>query len=140
MKLTGRCLCGAVTYKVEGEPLVVAQCHCQECRRTSGTGHTMGAMFRADQVEMQGELGEHKYASSKNSEVTKAFCPKCGSPMFGRNTNAPDHMILPLGSMDTTEALEIQVVIFNRDKQHWDALPETTMIFDTQPDWKPEPV
>ncbi|SDR47311.1 GFA family protein [Pseudovibrio sp. Tun.PSC04-5.I4] len=140
MKSTGRCLCGAVTYKVEGEPLVVAQCHCEECRRTSGTGHTVGAMFRADQVEMQGELGEHIYASSKNSQVTKAFCPKCGSPMFGRNTNAPDHMTLPLGSMDTAEALAVQVVIFNRDKQHWDALPETAAIFETQPDWKPETV
>ncbi len=131
-------MCGAVTYKIEGDPIVVAQCHCEECRRLSGTGHTVGAMFRAEQVDISGRLEEYVYTSSKDSQVTKAFCLNCGSPVFGRNTNATEHMTLPLGSMDNADDLEVQVVIFDRDKQHWDALPETAVIFETQPDWKPE--
>ncbi|QUS58601.1 GFA family protein (plasmid) [Pseudovibrio brasiliensis] len=97
-------------------------------------------MFRVDQVKISGDLGEYVYTSANGSQVTKAFCPNCGSPIYGCNTNAPDHMTLPLGSMDNAEDLEVQVVIFNRDKQHWDTLPETTAIFETQPDWKPEKV
>ncbi|WP_208990275.1 GFA family protein [Pseudovibrio brasiliensis] len=140
MKRSGRCMCGAVSYKIDGDPVVTAQCHCEECRRTSGTGHSIGAMFRVDQVKISGDLGEYVYTSANGSQVTKAFCPNCGSPIYGCNTNAPDHMTLPLGSMDNAEDLEVQVVIFNRDKQHWDTLPETTAIFETQPDWKPEKV
>lgn len=138
MKRSGRCMCGAVSYKIEGDPVVTAQCHCEECRRLSGTGHTVGAMFRADQVIISGKLGEYVYTSANSSQVTKAFCQSCGSPIYGQNTNAPDHMTLPLGSMDNADDLEVQVVIFNRDKPHWDALPETAAIFETQPDWKPE--
>ncbi|WP_209009200.1 GFA family protein [Pseudovibrio japonicus] len=138
MTRTGRCMCGAVTYKIEGDPIVVAQCHCEECRRVSGTGHTVGAMFRAEQVDISGRFEQYVYTSSKDSQVTKAFCPNCGSPVFGRNTNATEHMTLPLGTMDNADDLEVQVVIFDRDKQHWDVLPETAVIFETQPDWKPE--
>ena len=46
MKYTGKCLCGEVTYTADAPPVVVAQCHCEECRRLSGTGHTVGAMLQ----------------------------------------------------------------------------------------------
>lgn len=40
--------------------------------------------------------------------------------------------------MDDASDLDIQVVIFERDKQQWDRLPEDVVSFETQPDWKPE--
>ena len=35
----GGCLCGAVRYRSEADPVLTAHCHCEDCRRTSGTGH-----------------------------------------------------------------------------------------------------
>lgn len=134
---TGRCLCGTATYRITGAPVVVAQCHCEECRRLSGTGHTVGAMFLAKNVELSGNLGEYKYRSSKNSEVTKCFCKNCGSPILGKNTRTPDHVTIQLGTMDDATDLVVQVVIFSGDKQHWDDILEGTQSFETQPDWKP---
>lgn len=134
---SGQCLCGNVTYVVKGNPVVVAQCHCEECRRLSGTGHTVGAMFQAKDVDIQGTLTEYKYLSRKNSEVTKAFCAKCGSPILGRNTSNPTHLTLPLGSMDDATALKVEVVIFARDKPDWDELGKDVACFQTQPDWTP---
>jgi len=40
--------------------------------------------------------------------------------------------------MDDASDLKIEVVIFERDKPHWDELPEDVVSFKTQPDWKPE--
>lgn len=137
-KYSGRCLCGAVIYEVDGQPIVVAQCHCDECRRLSGTGHTVGAMFSSEAVTLTGKLNEFKYMSDKNSEVTKAFCARCGSPIYGTNTRIPDHLTLTLGTMDDTIGLDVQVVIFERDKQHWEQLGQDVMSFAAQPDWKPE--
>ena len=37
MKTTGRCLCGAIQYEYEGEPLEVAHCHCESCRRQTSS-------------------------------------------------------------------------------------------------------
>ncbi|MGJ8528122.1 GFA family protein [Maritalea sp.] len=137
-KYSGKCLCGAVTYQVDGQPVVVAQCHCDECRRLSGTGHTIGAMFPIAAVTMNGKLNEFRYQSDKESAVTKSFCGKCGSPIFGTNSRTPDHLTLSLGSMDDATELDVQVVIFERDKKHWDQLGPDVMSFATQPDWKPD--
>ena len=137
-KYTGKCLCGEVTYVAEGQPVVVAQCHCEECRRLSGTGHTVGAMFVSDAVAVSGKLSEFKYSSSKISEVTKVFCASCGSPIYGKNTRIPDHLTLSLGTMDDASGLDVEVVIFERDRPHWDQLGKDVVSFATQPDWKPE--
>lgn len=135
---TGRCLCGDVTYVANGPPVVVAQCHCEECRRLSGTGHTIGAMFAAEAVTLHGNLGTFRYKSGKNADVTKAFCAACGSPILGTSSRTPGHVTLPLGTMDNADGLEVQVVIFERDRPHWDCLGEEVIVFRTQPDWDPD--
>lgn len=137
-KFTGRCLCGDVRYVAEGKPKIVAQCHCEECRRLSGTGHTIGAMFPASAVSVTGKVSEYRYGSEKDSEVTRAFCANCGSPIYGKNTRIPDYLTLTLGLMDNADGLDVEVVIFERDKQHWDQLADGVMSFATQPDWKPD--
>jgi len=35
----GRCLCGQVQYRVRGQALRFYHCHCQRCRKATGTGH-----------------------------------------------------------------------------------------------------
>lgn len=137
-KNSGKCLCGAVTYEVDGPPIIVAQCHCDECRRLSGTGHSIGAMFTQEAVSLSGTLSEFKFMSDKSSEVTKAFCANCGSPIYGTNTRSAGHLTLTLGSMDDASGMHVQVVIFERHKQHWDQLGQDVISFATQPDWKPE--
>jgi len=134
---TGHCHCGAVTYTAKGPPVVVAQCHCEACRRLSGTGHSVGAMFPAEAVTVTGALRTYSYTSDQASQVTKASCAVCGSPIYGQNTRAPDHITLTLGTMDDATGLEVEVVIFARDQPHWDALGPDVASFAGQPDWTP---
>tara|TARA_R110002049_G_scaffold78732_1_gene200391 strand:+ start:1593 stop:2015 length:423 start_codon:yes stop_codon:yes gene_type:complete len=135
---SGKCLCGDITYTANAAPIVVAQCHCEECRRLSGTGHTVGAMFLSDVVTVTGKLSSFKYLSDIGSEVTKTFCANCGSPIYGKNTRTPSHLTLSLGTMDDAEDLKVEVVIFERDKPHWDCLADYVVSYVTQPDWKPD--
>tara|TARA_B100000614_G_scaffold44906_1_gene37936 strand:+ start:1787 stop:2077 length:291 start_codon:yes stop_codon:yes gene_type:complete len=95
-------------------------------------------MFPADSLCLKGKVGEFKYKSSTGSEVTKGFCLGCGSPIFGKNTRSPNYVTLPLGTMDDAEGLTVQVVVFARDKQHWDQLADGVASFETLPDWQPE--
>lgn len=41
MGLSGHCLCGAVKYTVDAEPLVVGYDHCDDCQRQSGSTYCM---------------------------------------------------------------------------------------------------
>jgi len=95
-------------------------------------------MFKSDAVVVTGKLSEFSYSSSKVSEVTKVFCSSCGSPIYGMNTRLSDHLTLTLGTMDDANELDVEVVIFEREKPHWDQLGKDVVSFATQPDWKPE--
>jgi hypothetical protein len=134
----GKCFCAAVTYEAKGPPVIVAQCHCEQCRRLSVTGHAVGALFLSTAVIIRGDLGEFRYTSDIGSKVTKSFCARCGSPICGTNTRSPDHLTITLGSMNDAHGLEVQVVIFNRDKPLWDQLGADVPLFDIQPDWTPK--
>jgi hypothetical protein len=41
----GHCLCGAVQYKLVGDPLYNVICHCPNCRRTSGSTFVTAGIY-----------------------------------------------------------------------------------------------
>ncbi|MHA1564534.1 MAG: GFA family protein [Alphaproteobacteria bacterium] len=133
----GGCQCGAVRYEVGGTPIVVAHCHCENCQRGSGAGHSTGAMFAADGFTQSGPVGEYKYQSKNGNEVTRAFCPTCGSPLFGRNTGMDGFVTITLGSFDDSSDFKPEVAVFARNRKPWDVMDGDLLTFDTQPGWKP---
>lgn len=133
----GSCLCGALRYSAEGPPLVVAHCHCVNCQKGSGAGHSTGAMFSASMVKLTGPAAEYTYASGKRTDVTRVFCPSCGSPILGRNTGMANYVTLAVGTFDDAAGFEPQVTIFARSQNPWDFMDPDLPTFQTQPDWKP---
>ncbi len=95
-------------------------------------------MFKSEAVVVSGQFSEFNYSSGKDSVVTKVFCAHCGSHIYGKNTRLSGHLTLTLGTMDDASGLEVAVVIFERDKPHWDQLGQNVVSFEIQPDWKPE--
>lgn len=83
--LTGHCLCSAVSITVAGvhDPRPGA-CHCRMCKRWAG-GVFMCFDAQADAVTVTGHVA--RYASSEFSE--RAFCPRCGSHLWMRDTDKP---------------------------------------------------
>lgn len=85
--LIGHCLCGAVTITVDGahdpRPGV---CHCRMCQRWSG-GVFMCFEAQADAMTVTGDV--RRYASSSFAE--RAFCAKCGSHLWMRDTGSDDN-------------------------------------------------
>jgi hypothetical protein len=70
MERTGGCLCGAIRYRVTGEPLHVGRCHCADCRKTSGSAFTVYGQWPLDALTLEGELADYD---------GRSFCPTCGS-------------------------------------------------------------
>lgn len=135
---TGRCLCGAVAFEATGAPIVVAHCHCNDCQRVTGAGHSTGAMFPLERFKISGPVGEHKLKSDAGNEVTRVFCPTCGSPILGRNTAMPGFVTISLGTFDDSSMFVPGVTIFARNRKPWDAMDAAVPTFDAQPQWRPE--
>ena len=134
---SGRCLCGDVTFSARGEPEVVAHCHCRDCQRLSGTGHSVGAMYAVDCVTIRGTLKRHENPADSSSVVSRAFCPSCGSPVHGSNSDMPGYLTLGLGLFDNPGTFVPQVAIFARHRHAWDLMDDGLATFDTQPNWTP---
>jgi hypothetical protein len=135
--LLGRCLCGKVTYQIDGEPLVVAHCHCRDCQRLTGSGHSTGAMFPVAQIRVEGELSEFQLVAESGNTVTRSFCGGCGSPLFGRNTGMAGVMTVCVGTLDDPAAVTPQLTVFARSRNHWDAFDSGLPTYEAQPAWKP---
>jgi hypothetical protein len=87
---TGRCLCGAVRFEVDGDLRDVVVCHCGECRRWAGHVWASSAA-RRDHVRVF-EDGALRWIDSPESvtHARRGFCGECGSSLFweapGRET------------------------------------------------------
>ena len=118
--------------------MVVAHCHCKDCQRASGAGHTTGAMFATAQFEITGNLAEYSLKSNAGNQVTKVFCPVCGSPIYGRNDGMEKFVTVSLGTLDDSSRFEPEVAIFAYNKKAWDIMSDTLPTFLAQPAWPPE--
>ena len=98
----------------------------------------VGAMFPVDLVDLRGTVAEYHYQAASGNAVTRVFCPRCGSPILGRNSGMPGHVKISLGVMDDAAGLMPQVVIFSRNRKSWDSPLPNVPTFDAQPDWTPE--
>ena len=74
--LRGGCLCGDVRITATGRPKRVGLCHCMDCRKHHGALFYAAAIFPEHAVTISGET--RAYAN-------RFFCPRCGSPVFGRS-------------------------------------------------------
>ncbi|KAG5748960.1 hypothetical protein H9Q69_009279 [Fusarium xylarioides] len=102
MPLSGHCLCKAVTYKVDDEPLLVGYDHCDDCQRQSGSTYSLVAVVKKDKLTISGPV--KTYSGSKGSLgniVHRLFCPECGSPIAHDPDAAPEIIALKAGTLDT---------------------------------------
>jgi hypothetical protein len=53
--LTGRCMCGAVTYRITEKPMVDGLCHCDRCRPQSGSAFSTVIFIHRSALTITGE-------------------------------------------------------------------------------------
>jgi hypothetical protein len=124
----GSCLCGAVAYLLEGEPLRRRFCHCSRCRRQCSAAHASNLLLRGDGVRFTRgaeELLSYKVVDAQH--FTQVFCRHCGSnvPRIDRDR---DLAIVPMGALDDDPGIKPMAHIFVGSKAPWftiaDAIPQ----------------
>lgn len=106
--IEGHCLCGAVSVRVTGHGGFTGACHCRMCQRWSGA---LFVSFNApaNAVTVTGEVT--RYQSAFFAE--RAFCPRCGSHLWMRNTEADNssYDLMP-GLFDAARDIPLQSEIY----------------------------
>lgn len=111
LEKTGGCLCGAVRYEVRGPLRPVVNCHCSQCRRTSG--HFVAATAALpENLTLTVSEGLRWYRSSEKAQ--RGFCVHCGSSLFWEPASG-DRIVIMAGTLDEPTGLRTAAHIFVGD-------------------------
>ncbi len=130
---TGGCNCGAIRYEIAAEPLMAGPCQCRDCQWESGTGHASQIAFPAAAVKLEGKATHWDKAADSGNIVPRAFCPKCGSPVYSRNSGLPDFFFVRAGSLDDPTRYTPQMVVWTSSGFTWDHLDPALPRFAKMP-------
>jgi hypothetical protein len=127
--MTGGCACGAVRYRLAGEPMFVHCCHCLNCQRQTGSAFVINLLIEADRVEVAGAPVTVAVPRDDGSEQRISRCPDCQLAVFS-DYGWEELLFVRAGTLDDPSAVAPDVHIYTRSKVPWLELPADTPAFD----------
>ena len=78
--LAGKCFCGAVRYSVPDAFLYAMNCHCSNCRRTTGSAFKPFAGIAREKLAVT--QGQDKLLVYGDDKANDTHCKACGSLLY----------------------------------------------------------
>ncbi|KAJ6091895.1 hypothetical protein N7467_003864 [Penicillium canescens] len=105
--ITGSCVCEKIRYELTGQPITNIICHCDTCRKTTGSVFMANSMYMKENFKIiSGEdvlkVYDDKPPGSKNT-IHRHFCSNCSSPIYTTSTGTPEYesmLTVTAGTMD----------------------------------------
>jgi hypothetical protein len=130
---TGGCACGDIRYEIAAEPLAMVDCQCRDCQRESGTGHGSYLAFPREAVKQSGAATRWDMVGDSGNVKTRAFCPKCGSPVYMTFAANPGVFVVHAASLDDPGRYKPQFVTYAVRGYGWDKLDPALPKFEKMP-------
>ena len=134
MESEGGCYCGAIRYKISGDPVFKGQCHCRECQYISGGAPNMVMAFPDTAVEITSGSTKKFSRSDLDNPVTREFCENCGTHLLTRSPGMAGVSIVKIGTLDDPSQYPgPDMAIYMCDAQSFHVVPEGVTAFDRTP-------
>ena len=132
--LTGSCLCGSVQYEINGEAQWFYHCHCQRCRKTTGTGHASNLLVTPESSLgwKSGEALLRRYKVPEAERFYNCFCSQCGSPM-PRVVPELGAVVIPAGTLNEEPPIQPGARIFQDSKVQWSCTGDDLPAYEGYP-------
>lgn len=111
-KLSGKCLCGNISFSADAEILRAVNCHCTDCRGATGAAFATLLAVDENAINITGAPNIYKHKADSGADMEKLFCPDCGSQMFARNSNRPNTLSIRAGVLDQTSEVKPSINVF----------------------------
>jgi len=131
--ITGRCLCGAVTFSFRQEPLVRRACWCRDCQYLAAGNATINVVFRKAGFTCRGEVSAYESTADSGTPMRRSFCPTCGTPLFSEALTRPDVMVVRVGALDDPELGRPEGFIWTASAPRWGFVDSTLANCEGQP-------
>jgi hypothetical protein len=129
----GGCQCGAVRYRVVGDPTYAAVCHCTACKRRTGSAFGMAAYFDEAAVEItRGVPKVYECRSDESNRWAKnEFCPSCGTTVTWTAEFLPGLRSIAPGTLDDPNWIRPKIHAWTRSALHWVTFPADVRVLKT---------
>ncbi|MEE8443825.1 MAG: GFA family protein [Alphaproteobacteria bacterium] len=128
---TGGCLCGAIRFRVGGEALRIANCHCDDCRKATGASFATNVFINeADLTILQGTPKSFDHQADSGATMTKQFCGNCGTQLFGRGSRSAGVLHVKVGAIDDAGFVRPAIDVFVSRKLPFIRLSDETEHFE----------
>jgi len=129
--LTGSCLCGSVQYEISGEAQRFYHCHCQRCRKTTGTGHASNMLVTPESclTWKTGAALLRRYKVPEAERFYNCFCSQCGSPM-PRVVPELGGVVIPAGTLNEEPPIQPGARIFQDSRVQWSCTGDDLPAYD----------
>lgn len=123
--MDGRCVCGAVTYRLKDRPLFTHCCHCSWCQRETGSAFAVNALIETERVDLSGPVAEHVVPSASGKGQILLACADCGTTILSHFGGMGRAMaFVRTGTLDDPGAVPPDIHIFTTTRRPWVILPE----------------
>lgn len=132
MTHSGSCLCGAVRFEVVGTFERFYLCHCEHCRKDTGSAHA--ANLFASRAVLRWLVGEEHVRRFQlpGTRHVKSFCDTCGSALPSASS-ATSPLVVPAGSLDGPTDRVPDAHLFVASRAAWDRELERVPVFERLP-------
>ncbi|MFT6916163.1 MAG: hypothetical protein ACJAWL_002487 [Motiliproteus sp.] len=116
--ITGGCCCGDVVFSLEDNFSSFYFCHCEQCRKLTGTAHASNLFTSPDNIKWIKGIDKTIRYDHPERSFSKAFCNKCGSglPFISQSGKS---LIVPAGSLNEEPSKTLDAQIFCAEQTQW---------------------
>jgi hypothetical protein len=119
-RIEGRCLCGAISYTSDAEPMLTGICHCTDCRRQAGTAFSINVGVPLEALSVTGTPKVFDTMGTDRGEPAhRSFCGDCGSPIMSILADAPDIAFIKAGTLDDPSWIEPELELWETSRLPW---------------------
>ena len=131
--ISGGCLCGAVRYTANENPMVTRACWCKLCQTLASGNATINLAFPVGSVSITGKMHDYASVAESGNRMHRRFCPECGVHLFSEAEERPTIIVVRAGTLDNPELIEIGGLIWTSEAPSWAYLDPELPHFDGQP-------
>jgi len=135
---SGRCLCGAVSFKLAAEPLSTRVCWCRDCQHLAANG-SVNLLVQAESLFVSGQISEYTKKADSGDDVTRQFCPNCGAHLFAKVAARPQFRVVRAGNLDDPSSIKPNMNIWTASAPGWACLDPALERVEHQPEPPKQP-
>ncbi|MEM9008083.1 MAG: GFA family protein [Cyanobacteria bacterium P01_F01_bin.86] len=115
-RIDGQCLCQSIQFQIKEAPLWIGHCHCQSCRRNTGSAVATFVGVSAQAIKFV--CGERSFYESSPG-VRRGFCAACGTPLTYEADRFPNEVHIYLGTLNRPEEFSPQFHVYCAERIAW---------------------